>query len=268
MKAIQTDVRSTLADDLLPLLAEAHGRIGVDPALDAFSGKPDLDRVVELLIVDWDRRMARDSAGALAFQGFLHFLTAGAIRDDILLGYDTAVGLQTIFVVKVAAKAILGEYPEGGDVLQEGRDVILLTAASDIVAWLLCRYGSVEPEGYRYADLKVTCFDDAFGYGMPVFSRPTDGGEDTISASQNITFAEDADAWVTTYVPVERMVGTFAADGTPEVFVNFPVGGRADPADPDTQVANDDYVEGRYRRLLFDRVEIEAAARERIVLVP
>jgi len=268
MKAMQNDLHSTLADDLLPLLAEAHSRIGVDPDLDPFIGQPDLDELVAFLTADWDRRMARESAGALAFQAFLHFLTEGAIKDDILLGYDTAVGLQTIFVLKVAALAIQGEYPEGGDVLQEGRDVILLTAASDVVAWLLCRYGSVEPEGYAYEDLKVTSFDDAFGYGMPVFSRPTDGGEDTLSVSQNITFAEDADAWVTTYVPVERMVGSFAADGTPEAFVNFPVGAAADPGSPDTETANSDYIEGRYRKLLFDRAEIEAAARERIVLAP
>ena len=62
------------------------------------------------------------------------------------------------------------------------------------------------------------------------------------------------------------MVGTFDDDGTPEAFVNFPVGAAADPGSADTEAANSDYIEGRYRKLLFDRTEIEAATRERIVL--
>jgi acyl-homoserine lactone acylase PvdQ len=260
------DVRSRLSDDLLPFLAAAHGRIPTDDSLVQFRDNADLDRIVQLLTVEWDRRMARDSAGALAWQLFMHFVTEGALKDDILLGYSTAMELMTIFVVKVAAMAIEGEYPTGDAVLQEGRDVILLNAAVKAADWINDRYGDVEPAGYAYRDMKFTSFDEAFGMGMPVFTRPTDGGEDTLCVSTNISFSPWADRWVSNYVSVERTIGEFAADGTPVVYVTYPVGNLADPNSGDTQAANADYIEGRYRRFLFSRDEIEGALRDRIVL--
>ena len=114
--------------------------------------------------------------------------------------------------------------------------------------------------------MKYTSFDEAFGMGMPVFERPTDGGEDTLCVSTNISFKEYADKWVSNYVSVERTIGTFAPDKTPEVWVNYPVGPAADPQSRDTQLANEDYIEGRYRKFLFSRSEVEQALRERIVL--
>ena len=55
--------------------------------------------------------------------------------------------------------------------------------------------------------------------------------------------------------------------GTPVAFVNFPVGAGADPDSLETRSANEDYIEGRYRKLLFRRDEIEAAAVERFELI-
>ena len=266
MQAMQRDIHSTLADDLVPLLGEARRNAEADPDLARFLGNPDLDRVVGLLCEQWDRRMARESAGALAFQAFLHFLASETLRDDISLAYDFAVSLQAVFVIKVAALAVAGAYPDGDTVVQGGSDRVLLTAAGRTAAWLERSFGSTDPAAYAYADRKKTVFDDAFGLGMPVFSRPTDGGEDTVNVSQNIAFSETAETWTSSYVAVERSVGTFAPDGTPEVYVNFPVGAHADPASEDTLAANSDYIEGRYRKLLFRRAEIEADARDRILL--
>ena len=266
MQAMQMDIRSTLADDLVPLLAGARRNAERDPALDRFLGNPDLDRVVGLLCEQWDRRMARESAGALAFQAFLHFLASETLRDDISLAYDFAVSLQAVFVIKVAALAVAGAYSGGGAVVQGGSDLVLLTAAGRTADWLKRSFGTTDPAAYTYADRKETLFDDAFGAAMPVFSRPTDGGEDTLNVSQNIGFSETAATWTSSYVAVERSVGTFAPDGTPQMYVNFPVGAHADPASPDTLAANSDYIEGRYRKLLFRRAEIEADARERILL--
>jgi len=266
MKILQMDTHSLMSDDLLPLLAEAHSKIPTDDSLAEFRNDADLDRIVQLLTVEWDRHMARNSSGALAWQLFMHFMTQGALKDDIPLAYNTAINLMTLFVVKVAAMAIQGEYPTGDYVLQEGKDVILLRAASKAAEWIKNRYGGVDPTAYSYRDMKVTSFDEAFGIGMPVFQRPTDGGEDTLCVSTNISFEENADKWVSNYVSVERTIGTFASDGAPEVYVNYPVGNIADPASVDTLTANDDYIEGKYRKFLFNRAEIEAALRQRIVL--
>jgi penicillin amidase len=268
MQHLQMDTRSTLADDLLPLLADAHSRIDTDPALEQFRGRTDLDQVVQLLSVDWDRRMARDSAGALAFNAWMHYVTAAVLEDDIPAAYDFAMDLQTIYVMKVAALALLGAYPSGDEVLQEGRETILLEAAVSVAEWLEKRYGAVDPAAFAYQDVKVTSFDDAYGYMMELFAKPSDGGEDTICVSQNISFSERAKQWVSTYVSVERMVGTFAPDGTPEAYVNYPVGPDSDPDSVDTQNANADYLDGRYRKLLFRRDEIEPVVRERLTLIP
>ena len=75
---------------LLPLLAEVHGQVDSDPALAEFRDDPDLDRVVKLLTTEWDQRMARDSAGALAWQLFMHYFAQGTVKDDISLAYDVA----------------------------------------------------------------------------------------------------------------------------------------------------------------------------------
>jgi hypothetical protein len=142
-----------------------------------------------------------------------------------------------------------------------------LNAARRTAAWIRERHGDVDPSaGYTFADLKRVSFDDAYGTGMPLFRKPTDGGEDTLCVSTNMTFDEDADTWVSTYVSVERSVGRFREDGTPEVYVNFPVGNHADPDSVDTLTANEHYIEGRYRKLLFLREEIEANLRTRIGL--
>lgn len=268
MQSLQMDTHSTLADDLLPLLTAAYAKVETDPDLREFRNNEGLEQVVSLLTTAWDRRMATDSAGALVFHAFLHFAVEETLRDDIPLAYDFAVELQAIYVMKIAVLALQGAYPQGAAVVQDGVDVTVLNAAVRTVEWLEAEYGSVEPVTYAYGNKKVTSFDDAYGYLMPLFDRPSPGGEDTICVSQNIAFAEDAAQWTSTYVSVERMVGGFAADGTPEAWVNFPVGVAADPGSEDTARANADYLAGRYHKFLFRRDEIEAALREQRLIQP
>jgi penicillin amidase len=265
MKEMQRDIHSIMADDVVELLATAHGNIGTDPDLDEFANNPDLDRVVQLLCVEWDQEMALDSPGALAWQPFMHFFAETVAADDIPLAYDFAMELMTVFVVKVTVMALKGEYPNGDAFLQEGRDWILLDSARRTADWLIDKYGSTDPSvGYKYEDFVRLSFDDAFGLGVPVFSLPKEGGEDTLNVNTNMSFDPDADEWVTHYVSVERTVGQFDDNGNPEVFVNFPVGNHADPDSADTQAAVDDYMNVVYKKFLFDRSEIEANLRETI----
>lgn len=270
MMDLQMDTQSIMADDVLPLLVDAYALMATDDSLAEFRGNADLDRVVQLMTEEWDLNMDRDSAGAVAWQVFMHNFSLLTLKDDISLAYDTAMGLMSVFVIKVAAMALQGEFPTGDMVLQEGRYWILLKSAANAADWIKGRYGSVDPSvgGYTFGDMKVISFDDAYGTGMPLFKVPADGGEDSLCVATNISFDESAAEWVTTYVSVERSVGTFTEDGTPEVWVNFPVGNHADPYSDDTIAANDDYIEGRYRKFLFLRHEVEAAVRERIALYP
>jgi len=266
MMTVQLDLHSTMADDLLPLLAAAHSRVPTDEALAGFRDNADLDRVVTLLTEEWNREMARPEAGALVFNAYLHILAEKAIEDDIPLAYDTAKDLLAIIVLKIAAQVVMGQYPDGDQLLTEGADHVLLDTAADVAEWLKTRFGSVDPAGYSYQDIKVTRFDHAYGYGLPLFDRPSDGGEDTINVSQNMKFTPEAELWYTTYGPVERSVGTFAADGTPEAWVTFPLGAAADPDSAETAAAVNDFIEGNHRKLLFRRAEVDAAMAERFEL--
>jgi len=265
MRQLQLDARSTLADDLLPLLAQAHGRISSDPSLGEFAGRPELDAVIRLLAVDWDRRMVRDSRGALAFNAFLHFFASEALEPAIPAAYSFAANLEMIVVLKIAQQIARGDFPDASRFLVGGRDAVLLRAARRTADWLVERFGSVAATP-MYGTMKVTKFDGAFGFDMPVFAVPTDGGEDTVQVSQQISFDEAAPRWTTSYVSVERSLFSFGDDGVVDLWASYPVGNVADPASAETTAANDDYVNGRYRKLWFRRSDVDAHAVSRTVL--
>jgi penicillin amidase len=262
MQALQADLHSTLADDLLPLLTAAHGRIGRDDALSTFRDDADLDALIVLLAA-WDRRMARDSSGALAFHAWLRSMAAEVMADDIPLAWDFAIELQTIFPLKIAALAVAGRYPDER-LLEDGADVALLRAAQTTSQFLRNQFGSVQEGAFSFADRKVVRLDHALGWGMPLFDRASDGGEDTVNVSQNIAYDPESEVWPTTFVSVERTTFRFAEDGTPEAWVTFPLAASADADADEHDRALTAWIDVRPRRLLFDRQEIEAVAVRRI----
>lgn len=264
MKSLQMDTRSTLADELTLALGAAHARIATDAALAEMKGDAALDQLTKLLAEGWDKRMTRDSKGALAYQAYLHFLLAEVLKDDISLGYDFALKLETVFVAKVAAQAVLGRYPNGDRVVQGGRDLVMLRAAKKTAAWLVAQNGAVDAA--PYSSRKMVRFDDALGYGVPLSSVPTDGGEDTICVSQNISFSEGKGPWLSSYVSVERTVAGFGDDGVPEAYVQFPFAGPADPDSAESKAATSSWVDGVHRKLPFRRAEVESRTARRETL--
>jgi penicillin amidase len=266
MQALQLDVKSTLADDLVPLLADARGRVATDPTLAEFAGQPELDALVQLL-TDWDRRMVRDSRGALAWNAFLHHFASEVLEPTIPGAYEFATKLEMIVVLKIAQMVVRGDFPAADRFLVGGRDAVLLRAARRTASWLGERFGSVAQAG-TYGAMKVTKFDGAFGFDVPVFAVATDGGEDTIQVTQQISFDETSPRWTSSYTSVERSVAAFGDDGLVELWASYPVGNAADPASAETSSANADYVSGRYRKLYFRRDEVDAHAASHTVLSP
>ncbi len=263
MMTLQLDTHSTLADNLLPLLADAYQRVGSDPDLEEFADLPDLDALVTLLTIDWDRRMTRDSPGALAFQAYLHDMTQAVLEDEMTLAYDFAITLKSVFMMKIAALAMQGVWADA-DVVEDGVDHTLLSAATSTARWLVDRTGGVGD--MALGEVKATRFDHALGYGIPLDDHPTDGGEDTINVSQNITNERDGGPWISTHVSAERMVVEFDSEGVPRAWVNFPYASSADPDSAVSQTAMTDYLEGGYRLLPFRRAELDAVAVETTVL--
>ena len=65
-----------------------------------------------------------------------------------------------------------------------------------------------------------------------------------------------------------RLVTTFAEDGTPQAWVNFPAGNVGDPASAHWDDTLQDWVDGTYTRLPFTRAEVDAAAETIVTLEP
>jgi penicillin amidase len=270
MQALQMDAYSLMSEDFIPLLENAWGQVGTDPALAEFENRPELESLVQLITVDWDRRMVRDSPGAVAFHAFAHHVTAVAAEDDVIsFLFERILEAAPFYILKVAVQALSGEYPNGDALLQEGRDWIVLKGLADTADFLIERFGTVAPEAYTWGDMHVTSFDNAFGLGMPLVKVPTDGGEDTVNVAHSL-FRRDTvtlPEWVSDYGPVERLVGRFGDEGMPEVWVNFPLGNVADPASPHFDDMLDDWLNGKYRKLAFARTEVDGRAERRFEIV-
>jgi penicillin amidase len=263
MQALQMDVRSQLADDMIPYIVAAHAAIATDPDLAEFAARSDIDQLVQLITVDWDRQMRRDAAGAVAFHHFAHGVTANVIEDDLTsILFEIVLNAAPMYMLKVAALALAGAYPDGDVVMQEGRDRLVLMALDATSAWLTTRFGGVDPAGYTFADVRVSSMNHAFGRGVDLGSYPTDGGESTVNVAQS-KFRLDGEVlpqWVSQWGPIERQVISFDAAGQPESRANFALGNVADATSPHFDDALAGWIDGDYDKLLFRRDAIEPNA--------
>jgi len=255
------DAHSTLADTLVPLLVDAHGRVDTDDALADFRGDADLDALVTLLD-GWDRQMRRDSHAAVAFRAFAFQSAFGVLRDELgaLLDAALEIPVGSFIILKVASLALSGGYPEGDAVVQEGSDVVLLTAAREVAAWL--------DDAATYGDLHGAVFDATFRGDLDVGFTPTDGAEDTIDNAPASFSLEEGARWESRFGPVFRVVTGFAEDGTPEARVTLPLGNAGDPASPHFGDTLEGWVEGDHRPFAFRRADVEARMERREVLSP
>jgi penicillin G amidase len=271
MQALQTDTHSPASDLLLPVLEQAWAELDTDPELAPYQGRPELDTLFTLLTETWDQRMERDQPGALAFHLFVLLLTDEVARDELSILYNTVLGAETVFVIKIPILAILDQYPESAELLGASRNVVMLETLSRVADLLETRYGSVDPAGYTWGDMHGTDFTNPFGGDLYGGWWPSDGGEDTVNVSSS-TFLDAAgnvaDRFDSHDGAIFRMVTGFAADGTPETYCNFPPGNSADPQSPhfdDTRAA---WLEDEYTYLPFRREEVEAAMESTITLEP
>ncbi len=261
MKSLQLDVHSTVADALVPLLVSARGRVDTDEALAEFRGDADLDELVALLDA-WDRGMRRSSREAAAFRAFAFETASRVLRDEIGALYDAALEIPvgSYILLKVAALALTGGYPEGDAILQEGRDAILLGAAREVAAWL--------DDGVTYGDLHGAVFDATFRGDLDVAFTPTDGSEETVNNAPAGFSLEPGARWESRFGPVFRAVYRFGDDGAPEAEVTFPVGNAGDPASPHFGDTLEAWVSGEYVPFAFRRADVEARMERREVLSP
>ena len=271
LQALQSDTHSVLADVLLPPLSEAWGNLDTDPELARYQGDARLATLYTLLTETWDQQMERDRPGALAFHLFVMLLTDEVIRDELSILYGTVLGAEAAFVIKIPVLGVLDQYPNSADLLGASRDVVLLETLSRVADLIETRYGSVDPMGYTWGEAHGTAFSNPFGGDLDGGWWPSDGGEDTVNVSSSTFLSETgstADRFDSHDGAVFRVVTTFAEDGTPEAFANFPPGNSADPSSPHFDDTRDAWLEDQYTYLPFRRTEVDAAAETTVVLEP
>jgi penicillin G amidase len=271
MQALQSDTHSPAADLLLPVLEQAWQNHDTDPALAPYRDRPELETLYTLLTADWDRRMERDRPGALAFHLLVMFLTDEVLRDELSVLYNTVLGEEPPFIIKIPILAVLGQYPDSAPLLGAPRDVVLFEALARAAALLETRYGSVDPAGYAWGDVHGTDFVNRFGGELYGGFWPSDGGEDTVNVSSS-SFLDAAggvaDRFDSHDGAIFRVVTGFAEDGTPETWCNFPPGNSGDPSSPHFDDTRDAWLDDEYAYLPFRRAEVEAAAETTIILAP
>jgi len=265
IRALDTDVHDNLADDLMPLLDAAWKKATTEPALAKYAGDARLVKLMQLLD-GWDRRLVRDSAGAVAFTAFAHFVASSALQDDLTLLYGSVLDLEKIFVFKLALLALRGDFPASAQVIQGGRDAVLLAALERTVTeFLEPRFGGVDAK-YRYGDLHVSDFDDALGAGFEWGESPSDGGETSVNVSPHSWMDGSALAqrWRSGMGPILRLVVSFDEQGTPHMLYDFPLGNVADPASPHSSDMTTTWVEGTYQSMYFTKADVDAHAEEKL----
>ena len=265
MMALQSDTHSNLADDLFPVLEAAWTQAADDPELAEMVADPEMQATYALLM-GWDREMTRDSAAAVAFNAYAHLLTETVLSDDLPILYDVVMDMHSVYLLKVTMLAVTGQFSSADHVLQGGIDKTMLTGLRRTADFLVERFGAVAPATYRYGDVHHVRFDGAFGMGMGMQDVPVDGGESTVNVSSGRFYGESgvAEKWTSNWIPMDRLVGTFDENGRPHVHINFPLGNVADPESPHFDDRLDDWLEGQYRELLFERDEIVADAEKTI----
>ena len=270
MRTLQTDTQSQFAEYLRPTVVEALTAAESDPAL---SGLLDEDgqRVARLLTEEWDGRMVRESAGALAFRAFLFELSRAVLSDDIPGIFDEAaqIPMGSLFMLKLGAMAAANAFEDSELLMQEGRYTIVLGALQTTADFLTTRFGSSDPASYRYSDLFAALFTHDVGGRLDVGRIPVDGSEGSVSnfLCGFATEGDDAAAWDCQFGPVMRIINSFTEEGLPETWVSMPLGNHGDPASPHFDDRMQDWVEGELQPLPFTRVEVEAATEETLTIM-
>ncbi|MCX4243027.1 penicillin acylase family protein [Paraliomyxa miuraensis] len=271
MQALQTDTHSTASDLLLPILEQAWSNLGVDPELAPYEGRPELQTLYSLLTDTWDQRMERDSPGALVFHLYLMMLTDEVVRDELSFLYNIVLEAESPFVVKIPILAMLDQYPDSAALLGASRDVVALETLSRVASLLEAFYGDVDPSGYTWGDMHGTDFTNPLGGDLYGGWWPSDGGEDTVNVSSSAFLDENgnvAERFDSHDGGIFRVVTTFAEDGTPQAYCNFPPGNSADPGSPHFDDTREAWLEDQYTFLPFERDEVEAVTEQTIVLEP
>lgn len=261
MADLQGDARSTLADDLLPPLAEAVAAIGTDPALAPYRTRPELIQLFAQLST-WDRQMRRDSAAAVSFFALCHFAAQRALADDLGPMLPVLFQADPGFAFKPLRLALQGVAAAQG-LLQEGKRVILVAALADAADWLKTRFGTVLPTAdkpYAWKDVHSAEFNHILGGKWNGGAVAVDGSVGTVNVSSSALLdggGKPRDHVAAHAGSLYRMIASFDDTGTPQALVNFARGNDENPQSAFYSDQQSAWADNKHRPLLFKRTEID-----------
>ncbi|MDQ3032093.1 MAG: penicillin acylase family protein [Myxococcota bacterium] len=268
MQTLQDDTHSIIADDLVPILEEVWATVDTDPTLEELRDRDDLDALVAALSA-WDRRMERSASEPVAFNAFSFFLARRVLQDDLSIVFDPIMAESSAYIFKWLSNVMRGRSPDSASFFAgEPRQLSVALALRETADWLTERFGT---DAYTWGDVHGTRFRSLHGERLDGGWVPTDGAEGTVNVAVTSFFdgsgqpRERLDAGGGS---IYRMVAGFGEDGTPEALVNMPRGVSGDPDSPHWDDLHEDWIENRYRPLLFDRADVEAGPNERMTLMP
>lgn len=268
MQVLQDDTHSLLADDVVPALLSVWDARATDPALESYRDRTDLAALAEVLR-GWDRRMERTSSAAVVFNAYVYLFTRGLLADDFSALFDPILESEPMYLLKVSSFCLRDVVACDG--FWDGeRSGVIVAALEQTAAWLIERFGGTEPSRYTWADVHGTTFRSVYGEGFRNEWVPTDGGDGTVNVAKSrfLDAGEPVDRIDVGGGAVYRMVARFRDDGTPEAYFQMPRGVSGVPGDPFYENLHDDWVEHRYRRLRFERSEVEDGAAETFTIDP
>jgi len=269
MQALQDDTHSLLADDLVPALLAVWDARATDASLVGLRDRADLDALVTALR-GWDRRMERGSPEAVIFNAYMYLLTRRLLADEFSAVFDPILEAEPMYVLKMTSLVVRAEIDGADAFFDEGRSLTMVQALSDTASWLLERFGGTETSRYTWGDVHGAVFRSVRGDALQTEWVSTDGADGTVNVAkaQFLDGAEPRDRMDVGGGACYRMVARFRDDGTPEAFFQMPRGVSGTPGDPFYDNLADDWVEGRYRRLRYERAEVEDGAAETIMISP
>lgn len=266
MKAIQGDVRSLLAAEVIPVVDEVWREPATSEEATSIRARADVARVVDLLH-DWEGDLTREHVAPVAFTGLSWFLAERAVRDELGVLLDAVAAQEPVHVLKLALLAL--RHPEQG-ALEEGRQLTVLRALASTADWLVSRFGAVERTP-AWGEVHGARFESIAGPSLDGGLLPLGGGDDTIAFAPAPFLGEGNGidgSFEARSGPVFRMVAAIGADGVPRAEHNLARGLSGHPATPHWADRQSDWQEGSYSPLLFLDAEIEDRTIERITLEP
>jgi penicillin amidase len=248
LQTLQSEVRSPLAERMLPLLAEAMARIDSLEGLAPFRGRTDLAAAAERLAA-WNRETTVDSRDAALWRFFQAHLTHRVLADDLSLLFEAIDEAQPVALARVMLHVVERELEP---FIDGPRAVHLVAALADAVETMAARG---EP---TYGEMHHGVFRRPDGTLDPV---PLPGDDSTLNVSQCHFWRDGAlgAACEATAGAVFRMIVGFGPDGVPEATYAVPRGNDRD---------EDRWRAGVYRPLPFRAADVEAATVRRVVLNP